>query len=434
MIAKLKSLKNNQGFTKYFINTSWLMGEKVLRLIVALFIGVWVARYLGPDRFGLLSFANSFVGLFAAVATLGLDGIVIRQLVKDESNGKVLLGTSFILKLIGAGLVLFLVTVVLFFTTYDKLTNSLILIIASVTVFRSFNVIDFYFQSKVLSRYVVYAHTISLSISSVIKIVLILYNAPLLLFAWVYLFDSVVIAGGLIYFYLKTNLSFKKWRFNKDLAYSLLKDSWPLILSGIVISVYMKIDQIMIKEMLGNDAVGQYAAAVRLSEAWYFIPMVISASLFPAIINAKKASEKLYYARLQKLYDLMVWMAIAIALPMSFLSDWVVELLYGVQYNESGSVLMVHIWAGVFSFFGTARGKWLIIENLQKIGFYYLFFGGLVNISLNILLIKSIGIQGAAIATILSLFSIVLFFPLFNKSARISVYMFFNIFNIKRII
>ncbi len=313
MITKLKSLKNHQGFMKYFKNTSWLFGEKILRMIVGLFVGIWVARYLGPEQFGLFSYAQSFVGLFTAIATLGLDGIVIRELVKDESKRDVLLGTAFRLKLIGAFGVLLFLAVAVNFTSNDHYTNILIFIIASATIFQSLNVIDMYFQSKVLSKYVVYANIISLFISTIIKIILLLNEAPLIAFAWVILFDSFVLAMGFLYFYLHNHLSFRVWKFEKSVAISLLKDSWPLILSGIVISIYMKIDQVMIKEMLDSEAVGQYAAAVRLSEAWYFIPMVIASSLFPAIINAKKQSEELYYARLQKLYDLMVWMAIAIA-------------------------------------------------------------------------------------------------------------------------
>ncbi len=157
------------------------------------------------------------------------------------------------------------------------------------------------------------------------------------------LFDSIVLAMGYVYWYFKIKKEFfiKKIKFSFEMTKSLLKDSWPLILSGIVVSIYMKIDQVMIKEMLGNREVGQYAVAVRLSELWYFIPMVISSSLFPAIVNAKKISEELYYKRLQKLYDLMVWIAISIAIPMTFLSDWIVNLLYGVQYSESADVLKI---------------------------------------------------------------------------------------------
>lgn len=128
----------------------------------------------------------------------------------------------------------------------------------------------------------------------------------------------------------------------------------------------MKIDQVIINQLLGPEEVGQYAAAIRLSEAWYFIPMVIASSLFPAIISAKKQSEELYNSRLQKLYDLMVWMSIIIALPMTFLSNWIVEILYGGQYDEAGSVLMIHIWTGVFVFLGVAFSGYLTAENKTK--------------------------------------------------------------------
>lgn len=391
---------------RYFANTSWLFAEKVLRMIVGLFVGIWVARYLGPEQFGLFSYAQSFVALFAAIATLGLDGIVVRELVKDENRRDELIGTSFWLKLMGAIAVLLLLAIAINFTSNDHYTNVLVFIIASATIFQAFNVVDMYFQAKVLSKYVVYANIISLFISSIVKVVLILNDAPLLAFAWATLFDSIVLALGFIYFYLKNNSKFKfqNLKFSKATAVALLKDSWPLILSGIVISIYMKIDQVMIQEMMGSEAVGQYAAATRLSEAWYFIPMVVASSLFPAIINAKKQSEELYYARLQKLYDLMVWMAIAIALPMTFLSDWLVNLLYGEQYNQAGSVLMIHIWAGVFLGIAVVKGKWQTSENLTKHHFYGAFVSSIANVVFNYILIPRFGIIGAAYGTILSQF------------------------------
>ena len=419
MFNKLKILHQNQGFMKYFKNTSWLFFEKILRMAVGLFVGVWVARYLGPERFGLFSYAQSFVGLFTVIATLGLDGIVVRELVKDESLKNKLLGTAFYLQLMGAFFVLLLLGIAIGFTSNDTYTNALIFIIASATIFQSFNVVDMYFQSKVMSKYIVYSNIIALLVSTSIKIILILTEAPLIDFALVILFDSFVLAVGYIYFFVKKSSS-KIWElsFDKSTANSLLKDSWPLILSGIVISIYMKIDQVMIKEMLGSEAVGQYAAAVRLSEAWYFIPMVIASSLFPAIVNAKKISEKLYYERLQKLYDLMVWMAIAIALPMTFLSDWVVNLLYGTQYNQAGSVLMIHIWAGVFVFLGVASGKWFIAENLQSYAFYRTLSGAILNVILNILLIPKYNIIGATIATLLSQAMAAYFFDAFSSKTR----------------
>jgi O-antigen/teichoic acid export membrane protein len=419
MLAKLQDLKNHQGFMRYFKNTSWLFGEKILRMVVGLFVGIWVARYLGPERFGLFSYAQSFVGLFVVIATLGLDGIVVRELVKDDSKSNELIGTAFWLKVMGAILVLIILTVSISFSSNDAYVNTLMLVITSATIFQSFNVVDMYFQAKVLSKFVAYTNVISLLISSIIKIVLILNEASLIYFAWVVLFDSIVLALGFIYFFLKnTTISIRNLVYKKTVAIALLKDSWPLILSGIVVSIYMKIDQVMIKEMLNIEAVGQYAAAVRLSEAWYFIPMVISASLFPAIVNSKKISKELYYERLQKLYNLMVWMAIVIAIPMTFLSDWIVELLYGGQYNEAGSVLTIHIWSGVFVFLGVASGKWFVTENLQMLSFWRAFNGMVVNVALNFILIPKYGIQGAAIATLLSQCMAAYIFDFFNNKTK----------------
>lgn len=418
LLDRFQEIITHQGFRKYFTNTSWLFAEKVLRMVVGLFVGVWVARYLGPEKYGLLSYAQSFVGLFSAIATLGLDGIVVRELVKDDSRKDELLGTSFWLKVMGAVSVLILVTIAVNFTSNDSYTNILVFIIASATILQAFNVVDMYFQAKVMGKYIAYANSISLLLSSIVKVILIIYKAPLIAFAWAVVFDGVVLALGYLYFYF-TKGSLKSFlNFQKSTAVSLLKDSWPLILSGLVIMIYMRIDQVMIKEMLNAEAVGQYAAAVRISEAWYFIPMVISSSLFPAIINAKKISEELYYARLQRLYDLMVWLSIAIALPMTFLSDWVVNLLYGNQYSQAGSVLMIHIWAGVFVALGVASGGWYMTENLQLLSFWRTFYGGVANIILNYILIPNFGISGCAIATLISYSVAGLWFDFFNVKTK----------------
>ncbi|MBE9818283.1 flippase [Campylobacter concisus] len=419
---------------KYFKNTSWLFFEKILRMFVGLFVGIWVARYLGPERFGLFSYAQSFVGLFVAIATLGLDGIVVRELVKDESRTNELIGTAFYLKLIGAILTLLVLVIATQFTSNDRYTNLLVFIIASATIFQSFNVVDMYFQSKVLSKYVVFSNIISLFISSIVKITLILINAPLVAFAWAILFDSIVLAMGFIYFFLKySTCEIKKIKFNKTIAISLLKDSWPLILSGVVVSIYMKIDQVMIQEMLGSEAVGQYAAATRLSEIWYFIPTVVASSLFPAIVNAKRQSEELYYDRLQKLFDLVVWIAIAIALPITFLSDMIVNMLYGEQYNQAASVLMIHIWASIFVFLGVVSGNWYINENLQLLAFWRAFYGMISNIFLNLLLITKYGIQGAAIATLISYMIVDFISDIVNCYSRRIFFMKLNTINPRRI-
>lgn len=418
MISKFKSIRNNKGFIKYFTNTSWLLGEKILRMTVGLFIGIWVARYLGPGQFGLFSYAQSFAGLFTAIATLGLDSIIIRELVKDESKRDILLGTSFILKIIGAFLVMLILFVAINFTDNDTYTNILIYIIASSTIFQSFNVIDFYFQSKVLSRYVVYANVISLSISSIVKIVLLLNNAPLLAFVLIILFDSIILALGFLYFYFHNKLSTKNWKFSIDTARNLLTHSWPLILSGIIISLYMKIDQIMIKDMINDEAVGYYTAALKLSEAWYFIPIVIVNSLFPAIIKSKKNIQE-YNNRMQALYMFLMMVTIPIAIIVTLSNEYIINFLYGKQFADASAVLEIHIWTSTIVALGVAYNAWLINENYMKKTFYRAFSGMLVNIYLNYLLIPIYGILGAAYASFLSYLFADIIYDVFDKDTHL---------------
>ena len=413
---KTKKIELSDGFKKYFVNTGWLFFERIIGMAVSFFVGVYVARYLGPANFGLLSYAASFVGLFIALATLGLDGIVVRELVKDEKKRDELLGTAFILKIIGSVLLLGMIAIAVNFTTNDRFTNLLIFVIATGVIFQSFNVINLYFQSIVLSKYSVFAKTVSGILVALIKLVLIYCKKELIFFAIVAFIGNIILATGFIIMYAKQKLSLFNWRIKLNLVKNLLKDSWPLMLSGIAISIYMAIDQVMIKNMLDASAVGNYAVAVRLSEVWYFIPIAIASSVFPAIINAKKISEKLYYERLQKLYDLMVWLALGIALPIMLLSNNIVNILFGIQYQQAAGVLQIYIWATVFVFLGVASSQYLLAENYTKISFFRTLIGAIINIILNINFIPKYGINGAAIATVLSQFVVVFSIILIPKT------------------
>ena len=416
--TRLTLIKDHPGFRKYFANTSWLMGERILRMAVSLFVGILVARYLGPERYGLLSYANSFVGIFIVLGTMGLDDIIVRELVKTPEQQEKILGSSFLLKLVGTLLMWMAILAAVPFTKNDFQTNILIIIIAFGAVFQAFNVIDFNFQAKVKSKFIVHAQFVQLIISSIVKIILVVNETPLIWFASVYCLDAIVLAMGLIFVYFYNDENIFHWKWSFETSKYLLRDSWPLIFAGVVVSVYMKIDQVMIKEMLGAKEVGLYAAAVKLSEAWYFLPLAITSSLFPAIINAKLYQKEDYFQRLQKLYDLMVWIAVAIALPTAILSPWIVEFLYGNEYLESSSVLNIHIWSGIFVFLGVASSKYLLAENYIKKTFYRTFVGALLNIMMNYYLIGIMGIKGAALSTFASHFFAAYFYDILDKDLR----------------
>ena len=409
----------SKGFRRYLVNTSWLAGEKLVRFAAGLFVGIWIARYLGPERFGLLSYAMSLVGLFVAMATLGLDGIVVRELVLARDKRDELLGTSFSLRLAGSLLALFLLVVLLVLISDSPREYILIIVVGLSLVFQSFGVINLYFQARVISRYSFFATLLSILISCAIKVWLILSCASLMAFAVMITMDAALLAAGYLYFYVASGLNPLKWRFDRSIANALLRDSWPLILSGLVISIYMKIDQVMIKSMMGNRAVGMYAAAVNISEAGYFIPVIISNSVFPAIVEAKAGNERIYRQRLQSLYDLMTFLAIGLASVVTLLGAPLVGFLYGGVYLPAARVLVVHIWASLFVFWGVANSKWFLAENLQVFSMVGAVIGAVTNIILNYLLIDRFGILGAALATVISYaVSAYLYLPLFSSTRK----------------
>jgi O-antigen/teichoic acid export membrane protein len=393
-------LEGRHDFQKIIANTGWLFIDKIVRMGGGLLVGVWLARYLGPERFGQFNYAAAFVAIFSAIASLGLDGIVVRDIIKEPARTNEILGTAFMLRLIG-GLIAFTMIMISIFVLrpFDTLTQLLVGIIALGMFFQSVDIIDLWFQSQVLSRYTVIAKITSFMLLAVVKVSLILCEAPLAAFAWVASAEVAVGAGGLVIAYTVNSGRILNWKNCPELGRRLLHDSWPLIFSSIVIMVYMRIDQLMLGEIVGSGEVGIYSVAVSLAEVWYFIPGAIVSSTFPSIITARVESEDLFYERLQRLYNTMALTAYGIALPVTFLAEPVITLLYGTAYSKAGPMLSVLIWAGIFTNLGIARSSFLTTMNWTRVHFMTVFFGCVINIVLNLILIPRYGGMGAVIAS-----------------------------------
>ena len=398
-----RRIAHRPNLIKIVDNIGWLFFDKILRMGVGLLVGVWVARYLGPEQFGLLNFAQALTGLFGAIAGMGLQGIVVRDIVREPGGAKLTLGTAAVLQLIG-GLVSFLLILVVIATLRpdDVLARTIVAILGSLMLLNASQIAVYWFESQVQSKYTVWVQNSVFLVFAAIKVLLILQQAPLIAFVWATLAEAAAVALILLIALWKCGLALTSLRVSADRAKILLRDSWPLIMSGIAIMIYMKIDQIMLGQMIGDQAVGIYSAVVRISEVWYFIPMSIVASVFPAILEAKKLSEAEYRARLQKLYDLMVWLSVSVALPMTFVATPLVKLLFGEAYVAAGTVLAIHIWASVFVFLGVASDKWFLVENRQLLGLQRTILGAIANVVLNFMLIPKYGVIGAAIATVIS--------------------------------
>lgn len=411
-------LEGRHGLQAIISNSGWLLVDKVLRVGVGLLVGVWIARYLGPEQFGLWSFSTSFTALFSTFATLGLDGIVIRELVKNPEKHNALLGSAFILKLVG-GLVAILLSLIaiLLMHSGETLTIWLVAISAAGFVFQSINAIDFYFQANVKSRYTVISSNVVFVLMAMMKIYLLLVSAPLIAFAWAGLGEIALSAMFLLLAYHVNHHKIRDWHYDRQLMGRLLKDSWPLILAGLAVMLYMRLDVVMLQEMAGKQEVGIYAAATKLSEAWYFLPTIIVSSVSPSIIKAHSLDSVQYISKLRQLYFIMAWLAIGVSLPLSLLSSTIVNALIGHEFAAAGPVLAIHLWASIAVFLGVASSQYLLVEQLQKISFYRTLIGLICNVLLNLILIPNMGAKGAAIATVVSYF-IATYSVIFFKKTR----------------
>ncbi|MCX2432283.1 flippase [Pedobacter sp. GR22-10] len=427
---KLPSIKgfDEEAFNKYLKNTGWLMFGKALSLIVNLLI----ARYLGPILFGDLSFGLSLVAILAAIGGLGLDTFIIREIIQEPSRRDEILGTSLGLRMITNG-VLIPVAIGIYLISHHFSKNPgepltlLIALLAFASFFKSFNVIDSYFQSQVQSKYVVQVQNVSLILTSIFKILIVTMGLPLIYIVSAYILDAVILAIGLIMTYQKRGLKILNWQFNKQRAKSLLIQSSPLILSAVMVTIYMKIDVVMLKSV-GSKAVGIYSSAQNLSEAWYFIPSAIVTSVFPALLNARKTDFSRYQKRLENLYDLLVYINIPIAIFISFFGADIIHIAYSGKYDGAGPMLSIHIWSGIFVFLGMASSQYLIAEGYTKISFYRTAAGATANILLNLWLIPKFAGVGASIATLIACFISTFYVLLIPKTRQQGIMMLKSLF------
>ncbi|NJO63760.1 MAG: flippase [Richelia sp. RM2_1_2] len=367
-------------------------------------ITILVSRYLGPKNFGILAYANSMVGLFATAGHIGLSGLVVREIVKYPQDRAAIMGTSFALKSLGilTGFVALIFTT--FFLKNEYSTEFWILLIVSTSMlFQPLNVIDFWFQAHVQSKYIAIVNTAALFISGIFQITLITLGAELLPFAFTNLLHSAVIAVFLVLFYqLKANVPIKSWLVSIEKAKELFRNGWIIYLGSIFAIIYLKVDLIMLRWLSGAEEVGIYSVAVKLSEVWYFLPTAIIASLFPKLIQLRESDLNHYRRRLQQVFDLLFTLAFIVAIAITIFAQPLISLAFGKEYLDSVAILNVHIWSGLFIFMRAAFSKWILIENAIIFSLITQGLGGLSNIILNLVLIPKLGGYGAAIATFLS--------------------------------
>ncbi len=399
---KWRWILNHGGFRRYLTNTGWMVFGNIFSLILSFLVGAWVIRYLGPEEYGILSYVLAFVGIFAFIASLGITSILQRELVNHPEKRDSILGTAFILRL-GGGALAFLISVfIIFLLESSTLIKLLVLIQAFSLIFYSSEVITLFFASRVESKKSVQASILSGTISSLLKVILILSGAGIIWMMVVFVLDGFWLSVFLFLAYKRSGLKIRDWRFNKPLAKSILSSSWLLALTSASVLIYMRIDQVMIKRMIDAEAVGLYASSVKIFEFTYIIPSLITFSLFPAILNALKVSYTAYRRRLRHMVVLLSILSILVAGTITILSKPIILILFGPDYLESLNVLRIGVWSLLAVSLSYLVDKSLVAENRIKFYFIITLLGAIVNVVLNYLLIPIYSINGAAVSTIIS--------------------------------
>jgi PST family polysaccharide transporter len=383
-------------------NIGWLTVDRIVRLGLGVLITVAIARHLGPENFGKLNYGMAMFALIAVFATLGLDQVVQRDLVKAPADRDRFLGTCAILKTFAGVLGYLLLFVVVQLTVADAASRITCLIVGLALLVNGTFTFDNWFQSQTQAKYIVLAQNNAFIIATIARITFLYVGAGLLVFAG-------CVSGELILAAILSLVLFRivagrvgDWEFDSRLAARWLAESWPLLLSGVAIIVYTRIDQIMLAHLANDRALGIYSAAVRVSEVSYFIPGILAASFFPSIIRTRQLNADAYNIRRQHYFDLSVLLAVAIALPTTLLAGRIVNILYGNKYTEAVPILCALIWATVFVFIGGARQQYLIAEGHMKFSFGATLSAAILNVALNFILIPRYEGFGAAIATLIS--------------------------------
>ena len=405
---------DQQAFEKYFKNTGMLFVGRIGSLVIKMIVTIFLARYLGRGLNGIYAGGIAYIYFFSAIATLGLDQFIVKELHQFPDNRDRILGTSFWMKVFAGFCCIPLIYLAYKVYPLKGTPYNYVFILSFIGVMQALTVVDAYFQSQVQSKYIMQVQIAGNLISAAIKLLLIYHKMPLIWFVYAYTFDFLLISIGYYFTYQQKQRSIFNWSFNFQLSKKLFKYSWPLMVSGIMVALYVRIDLIMVQNISGIKEAGAYATVAQFSEVWSFIPAVIVTSLFPAILNARRDDPVRYKKRMQHLYDLMVYLSLPTAIIITFAAPLIYKVLTP-EYSYAAPVLAVHIWSGVFVFLGQASTQNLIAENFNKITFVRAAFGAIVNILLNLILIPRMGMMGAAISTLVAYASLVFFITFIPK-------------------
>jgi O-antigen/teichoic acid export membrane protein len=402
-LARLRAAWQHAGLRRAGSSAGWMLAERLVRLAGGAFVGIWLARYLGPADFGVYNFAIALSIIVTSLTTLGLDGILVRELVRDPAGEGRLLGSAALLRLAGGlGASLAIVALAAGLRPADPAVVALTAIIGVAGVIQASTVVDLWFRARLAARDAALARALAYVAAVLLRVGLILAGAPLVAFAWAFVAEALLGALAVLLAYGRHGGNPLGWRPSRSAARALLADSWPLIFSGLLVNLYLRVDQVMLARLRGDVELGVYSGAVRIAEVFPIVPNTIVAALLPTIVAARAAGPQLYAQRLRQLYGLVAALGYAFALPVTLLAGPLTVFLLGSSYAGAAPSLVALTWAGLFGSLGVARSTFLTAENYTRLHLATVALGCVANLGLNWWLIPPLGGPGAAIASLIS--------------------------------
>jgi O-antigen/teichoic acid export membrane protein len=360
-----------------------------------------VGRHLGVEQFGQLNYAINLAAIFGAVASLGFDGIVIREMVRAPADTPRLLCTAFGMRLVGGLFAVLLALLVSMLSGDSSLGTTLVVLIAVGFLPGAFEVLELWFQKNIQAKFTVAARIGSALVAGILRLLLVWHGASLVAFAVMQAVEAALAAAALVWVFHARGESMRGWRFDGVAARRILRDCWPLILSGVLVAVYYRVEQILVKTVLGDYSLGIYYASVRVTDMWSFIPAVILATIFPLLVEGHlKADPVRSSQRLQLVFDLLTMLGLATAVAVTVLAKFLVPLVFGAEYASAAMVLMIHAWMAPVAFSGSVRAQFMLLENITIFHTFAAGLGILINIPLALWLMQKFGVNGAALAVV----------------------------------
>ena len=395
----------------------WLLGGKIVNMILSFFVSLATARYLGPDNFGSINYVAAYVSFFSSITSLGLSVIVIKEISMGKEDDNEVIWTGILMRFLTA--VFSTIAVIALVSITDKSDPLMvkIAILESIAILASaFDTFMYWFQGKLLGKYTSIASVVAYIGMSLYRIYLLANNADILWFAFATSVDTLLLSLILMLCYVRENGFLPK--VSVRLGKSLMKQSYHYMISGLIAILYSKIDQIMLKQMLDTYSVGLYTAALTIAGLWGMIPSAFIQSVSPILYKNAEENRGMFYKRLRQSYAGIWLLNICWSLGVSIFSYWVIYLLYGKAYLGARGALIIVVWYTGITSIGSLTQVYLATENKNKYVNYFALAGLVTDVVLNALLIPKMGILGAAIATLVTYTVIHIVMPLAIKDTR----------------